>query len=151
MGETLMKVRMLAIVTVSLLLGADAKDEATKKVSKDLLGVWKVEKAERNGSAAPADVVAKLSLVFAEDKVTIKEGDGGEEATYKIDASQKPMTLDITPLQGPNANKTAKGIIQLEGDSLKMCWSRPGGERPKEFVTKTGTNTLLFVLKREKK
>ena len=42
------------------------------------------------------------------------------------------------------------GIYELKGDDLKMCVGMDG-DRPKEFATQAGINTMLFVLKRDKK
>jgi hypothetical protein len=39
---------------------------------------------------------------------------------------------------------------ELEGDTLKLCFARPGQERPKEFTTKSGTAFLVCVYKRHK-
>ena len=47
--------------------------------------------------------------------------------------------------------KTALGIYELDGDTLKWCANEPGGnERPKKFSSEAGTKYLLVTLKREK-
>jgi len=47
--------------------------------------------------------------------------------------------------------KTAVGIYDLDGDTLKWCTNEPGGtERPKEFSSEADNKHLLVTLKREK-
>ena len=41
---------------------------------------------------------------------------------------------------------TQIGIYELDGDKLKVCFTYPGGQRPKEFSDKL----LMMVWKREK-
>ena len=43
-----------------------------------------------------------------------------------------------------------KGIYEIDGDSLKICFAIEG-ERPKKFESAEGSTTMLIVLKRIKK
>jgi hypothetical protein len=43
------------------------------------------------------------------------------------------------------------GIYTVEGDALKMCFTKPGNQRPTEFSAKEGSPAMLIELKREKK
>ena len=52
--------------------------------------------------------------------------------------------------EGPGKGKTMLGIYELTGDTYKVCFALPGGERPKEFASKPGSKTMLIVMKREK-
>ena len=40
------------------------------------------------------------------------------------------------------------GIMMLEGDGLKLCFTKPGGERPKTFASPDGSFESLMELKR---
>jgi hypothetical protein len=60
----------------------------------------------------------------------------------------KPPTIDITPQAGRRAGATNKGIFEVKGDELKLCYDRMGGERPKKFDT-SGPTVILATLKRE--
>ena len=69
--------------------------------------------------------------------------------TYKADATDYPKTIDLTPDWGPAKGKVLKGIYDLDGNTLKICYVSPTteepekSERPKEIGAK-GTVTLVF-------
>jgi uncharacterized protein (TIGR03067 family) len=138
---------MLAAAT-GMLVAADAKDDAAKKDRDRMQGTWTVASATHGGKQAPAERIKAMRLVIAGDKITVKEGEVHEEATFTLAPDQKPPAIDVTP--GRASRKTIRGIYKLEGDELKICWVREG-ERPKEFASKDGSDAILLVLKREKK
>jgi uncharacterized protein (TIGR03067 family) len=139
----------LVLAAAVFVVAADApKDDATKKDLENLQGTWKVQSATRAGKEAPADEISKDKLTFDGNRITVFNGNREEKATFQLDASKKPPTIDITP--DNNATK-ALGIYHLEGETLKLCFTKPGSERPKEFASKEGSEVALVVLKREKK
>ena len=44
----------------------------------------------------------------------------------------------------------AKGIIVLDGDTLKLCYNPMGGDRPTAFESTADNKNHLIVLKRAK-
>ena len=69
-------------------------------------------------------------------------------ATYKLDTSTKPWSIKMVGIT-PKAGEKADGIVEMDGDTLKICYALPGGETPKGFTTKDKQN--CFVLKKEDK
>jgi RNA polymerase sigma factor (sigma-70 family) len=66
---------------------------------------------------------------------------------YKLDPAQKPKSIDLTVQSGTDGPVlfTVKGIYQLEGDELKICFASPGEVRPKAFpAEKALTSVLVF-------
>ena len=143
-----MKWRVLMLVTAGVLVAADATEDAAKKDQDRLQGTWKVASATKGGKEAPADRLKEMRLVVQGDKMTVRDGTRDEEATFTLTPDQKPAAIDVKP--GRASRKTILGIYRLEGDALKMCWSREG-ERPREFASPEGSDAILLVLKREKK
>ena len=135
----------------TVLLAADApKEDAAKKEREKLAGTWKVLSAERDGQPDSVSKSAVVSIA-ADGKLRVRFQDGVESGgTYQIDPNKTPKAIDYTLDSGPNKGKQLTGIYALEGDRLKLCGSDPGKPRPKEFVTKTDSGHLLFVLAREK-
>jgi uncharacterized protein (TIGR03067 family) len=133
-----------------LLPAADPKEDAKKDLEK-MQGTWKVEKLVRDGTEAPAEMRAKMNVVIAKNKMTVQtEGRPGEEAEITLDPSTKPAQFDFTP-GNPNDKNLRKGLYKFDGDTLYLCWTRGGGERPKAFESKPQSMVVVFELKKEKK
>ena len=94
----------------------------------------------------------KLRVLFAGDKLSMKDSDQAarEVATFKLDPAAKVKAIDLMLTSGPEKGKTSLGIYAWDGDNLKLCIAKPGSDRPTEFATKTGSEQLLLVLKKEK-
>jgi len=87
-------------------------------------------------------------------KVTFKEGDKTEEATYSVDPTKKPKEMNLHFVFVKEGKKaTLQGIYELDGDTLKICQfdgvKKAMEGRPKELVA--NEETILAVLKRDKK
>jgi uncharacterized protein (TIGR03067 family) len=141
--------RFACLLVVGLLMGADQPSDAAKKDLEKLQGDWKVEKAQRGGMDAPANVLEKLTLVVKGDSMTVSEGGvRDEKAAITLDPGKSPAAIDIKPARA--GRDTVLGIYKLDGDSLTLCWAKDGA-RPTDFASKEGSNHVLFVLKRIKK
>jgi uncharacterized protein (TIGR03067 family) len=145
--------RCIVTVLVGLLLGADAKKDDAKKDAEKLQGTWKVVSGEQDGKAQ--DNARDFVMVFDKDSFTVKRGDEvAVKGTFKLDPSKKPKTIDMTITEDRKAQdkgKVARGIYELDKDTLKWCTAEPGGDdRPKEFVTKEGTRHMLITFQKEK-
>src|SRR5947208_14011459 len=79
-------------------------------------------------------------------------GKEGLQSTYVVYPAKKPKAVDLKSRQGETKGRIYLGIYELEGDSLKICFSEHEQHRPTEFVAR-GTPGIrtLFVLEREKK
>jgi uncharacterized protein (TIGR03067 family) len=99
----------LAVAATGWAGGAGDKDK--------LQGSWKLTNVYFGGKEMPGGKA--ITITFAGDKVSFKEGDkGAEEGTYKIDPTKKPKQIDLT--KGKDGKDEAKGIYSLEGDTLKI-------------------------------
>jgi uncharacterized protein (TIGR03067 family) len=139
---------LLLIVVAGLLVGADdtKKDDAIKEELKKLEGTWVVESATRNGKddrkGGPSE------CTFSGGMLSMKEEDGTErKGKITIDPTKNPKTLDFEPEQKKGNEGTGRAIYELKGDTLKICISPPGTERPTEFSDK---DQILVTLKRKK-
>ena len=148
---------LAAALAAALLVAADTpKDDAGKKEpagQKDLdrmQGTWSAVSGERDGNKAPETELKQFKIVIKDDKMTLLVGEPTELATFKLDPAKKPKAVDLDLQAGQDKGKTAHGIYDLEGDTLKICMAKPGKDRPTEFTTKAGSDTTLLVLKRDK-
>ncbi len=143
---------LLACMAVALLLGAGAPKDDGKKDKEKLQGTWKAVTVEAAGQSH--DDAEEHRLIFSGDEFSVKKGEETMiKGKFKIDPSKKPKEIDMefTKAKRENLNgKTAFGIYALDGDTLKWCWNKPGGERPKKFSSEAADVHLLVTLKREK-
>ena len=144
----------VTILTGATIITAGGAGKAPK-----LDGAWTATAAIIDGNKLPEDEVAKTKLV-----VTFKDGkysasmfnkDAGKEkeieaGTFKIDASKKPATIDLTIGKGSkDAGKTQLGLFKLDGDQLTLVIAGVDvKERPKSFDGEKGVE--VTVLKRNK-
>ena len=137
----------MAIVGVVLTTGVLA--QAPKPAAKDakaaaaLQGTWVLTSI--NGQPLSDE----LTLTIAGDKYhQTVGGTVNERGTIKVDASKKPMTIDLAITEGSDAGKTQLGIIEVTGDTIRGNLDTPGaGQRPADFTIKDGA--LMFVGKKK--
>lgn len=137
--------------------GDKKEKELEAKELKLLGGEWRAVKVEIGGQEIPADQVAKRRITIVDDLLAeVRNPNGGARHEVKISLSpgKSPKEIDITPLDGPDKDKTFPGIYKLDGDQLTICLPLAGGEsaeRPKKFeADKTNGLTVLERVKDEK-
>ena len=124
-----------------------AQDEK-KKSSASLAGTWKVESGSRMGNKSAEDQLPPAITI--DDKVIrIPTPDGQEFVmSYKIDASKKPIAIDMAIEEGPAPESKALGIIKMDGDKVTLCYDPTGQTRPDEFASTEDDGFHLFVMKK---
>jgi uncharacterized protein (TIGR03067 family) len=139
-----------ALVVVAFGLASAADDK--KDDAKSLQGTWAYQSMEWNGKKLPAEQISKTTITFEGDKFTVRVGDKVTlTGTYKFDLTKSPKTFDATVTEGLEKGSMPLGIFKVEGDTVTGCVRLEGRERPTEFKTSNGSNTVLVVAKRVKK
>lgn len=143
--------RIALLPVVALLLAADEpkKDVVETDDESALMGTWKVVKAVRAGKELAATERDQLKFEFKGKRIIVHDNGRDEPAEFTIGTSKAPKSIDIKPQRG-GAN-TVYGIFEVSGDALKLCFTRQGGERPKQFISTAGSEVMLLILQREKK
>lgn len=137
-----MKTCLLVLLAVGPLTAAAVAQDDVAKEQKQLEGTWKAVSIESNGQPLDPKEVAFHRLEIKGNTLTIIIGDQGGLHTYTLDPKKNPKTIDIGKL---------KGIYELKGDTLELCYALEStGKRPAEFGTKKGTDTTYGVWKRAK-
>jgi uncharacterized protein (TIGR03067 family) len=145
-----MRGRALLVAVVALGIAADKKDDAVKAEQKSIEGSWALESGVVNGNKVPDNQVKDYRMIRKGDQATFQRGKETIHGTHTIDPTAKPKTVDITPKDGPNKDKTLLGIYELKGDTLKMCYGMAGKDRPTEFSSKANSGVILHIWKRVK-
>ncbi len=132
-----------------LFMAANAAQE-TKKDQDLIQGTWQMDSAESDMGKLPPEQAKSLKRVFQGDQATLtRDGAVVTKGTFKLDPAKKPKAIDVTFSEGMQKGQTMSGIYELDGDTLKICFSPPGADRPTEF--KPGPQRNVAVWKREKK
>ena len=151
---------MMRIVPVAVLFlfaaaTAAADDVAAKKFLKGLEGSYAPVSMTRSGEPAPDEFLKTVSFSIKGEAITVsfKKGDKGEEkeATIVVDPTQKPVAIDMTPKEGPDAGKPMLGIIKVEKETITICWAdrSDSTDRPKEFSSTKENKHFLIVMKKK--
>jgi uncharacterized protein (TIGR03067 family) len=147
----------LAFVGLGLFASVQAEEKEKDKEKKfdaaKLVGNWAFVSGEKEGTEVKGDAL-KGKVEITKDTLTIKGGEDGKDVfpmTYTLDTKKSPVTIVLKGTDNLVKDQTVNGILELDGDNLKLCYALPEQEFPKEFKTKEGSKTHLFVLKRVKK
>jgi uncharacterized protein (TIGR03067 family) len=151
------------LFTVLLILLGDSaiprstrgEDPPTRQTAKDdlkkLQGTWECVEMEREGDVVPAESFKGSLAVYEDDRLTLyRDGEVFRRGIVTLEPSKAPKKVNTWDLGGPYADQTVPGIYEIDGDTLKICFSRPGVERPTEFTTKKAPGFLYCVYKRKK-
>jgi RNA polymerase sigma factor (sigma-70 family) len=130
---------------------AEPKDDKAR-----LQGTWHiVEVRTGEGPRSPREGSKDQILVFTGDKLVFNYDDGSStEMMYQIDPKQKPKTIDLVPTAKPESAYTFKGIYEIDGDRLKLYYSRnvaPDARRPARFDAQKEPGDRFFILKQAPK
>lgn len=136
---------LLAFIPAVLAQGAKPADPNAAALA-SLQGKWVINSL--NGQTAAEGM--EVSLTFTGDKYAqTMNGEVNERGTIKLDASKKPMTIDLIITEGGDAGKTQLGVFEVTGDKLTANLDIPGaGQRPADLSPREGS--LLFLATKAK-
>jgi uncharacterized protein (TIGR03067 family) len=139
------------LLTAVLLVAASAPPEKVKEDDEKIQGTWAVVSREFIGKKTPEVELKALKVTIKDGTITIDDGKKQDKHAYKLDPSQKPKAIDLANT-GTENKETTLAIYELDGDTLKLCWSEKDHEhRATKFVSDEGSGQTMIVLKREKK
>lgn len=144
----------LAIVACIGWVHADDKPKGTPKPAAfdaaKMLGEWTYESGVKAGEKVPKDHL-QGKVKITKDRLTIPSGmEKPFVMAYKLDTKNNPVTIDMEIKEGPMPDGKAKGIVAVDGDTLKICYHPTGGARPTKFESTKENDAFYFVLKRAK-
>src|SRR5262249_13817279 len=151
--STTMRGQALLAFAFGLALTSQLAADAAKKDDIDLWqGTWVMLSGEREGQNFTEEQVKSFKRTVKGDKVTITVNRAElYRRSFKLDPSNKPKHIDVTPETGDAKGATLMGIDESDGDTLKGCMAFPDSPRRTEFTGKAGSNQTFAVWKKEKK
>jgi uncharacterized protein (TIGR03067 family) len=142
---------VLGLAAVTVVPGWTEEKETIKKDMAQLQGEWLMVSGSSDGQSMPAPVAKKMKRVCKGDEVTTTIG--GQiffKAKISIDPSKKPRTMNYQMTEGLTKGQEQLGIYELEGDTFRSSFGKPGAERPTDFTSKAGDGRTVSVWKRNK-
>ena len=150
--RTIRAVSLICLLAVTLSPAWAEDNESVKKELAMMQGEWSMVSGSADGQPMPAQMLGLMKRVCQGDEATTTmSGRIFIKAKIIIDPSKKPKTIDYQMTGGFTKGQKQLGIYELEGDSFKSCFGKPGAERPTDFTSKPGDGRTLSVWKREKR
>lgn len=144
--KTLMATLICIFAGASTLHSAEPNGDLAK-----LEGTWTMVSGTADGYAMPEEMVKTGRRVCKGNETTVTiNGSVFVKATFDLDPTKNPKTIDYTMTGGFTEGKRQLGIYELNGDTVKFCFGSPGAERPTTFESKPGDGRTLSVWKRTK-
>jgi uncharacterized protein (TIGR03067 family) len=139
----------LCLVGAVVLIGSGtfAQDGTTGKDLKAFQGAWNAVSMKVGGREVVPGKAREGRLVVTKNEMLLTVGEESPpKAFFKLDATKAPREIDLGLVQEKKVSN--RGIYELKGDMLTLCWGGDGKPRPTRFAsTKEGSERLL-VLKR---
>jgi uncharacterized protein (TIGR03067 family) len=141
------------VLGLALAVAAPASKKSDEPPPAKLEGDWVVESFEGPKDEAPPGTI---TFHFADGKISITEPQRkgrAEEVEYTADMTKKPATIDIKPRAGGpggGPDKLVQGIIEMKGDTMRLCFGKDSTDRPKEFKPDMEKGVMVITLKRVK-
>src|SRR5436309_3392680 len=112
------------------------ENEAVKKDLAQLQGEWSMVSGSADGQPIPDESRKQMKRVCKGNETTTMMGERVFlKAKITLDPSKKPKTIDYDMTDGFTKGKKQLGIYEVEGDTFKSCFAKPGEERPSEFTS----------------
>ena len=144
--------RFLLTVAVTALCGMTARSDDKDDLAR-FQGTWVVARAVRNGAEAPDIVRDALRVTVKGATLIIRSADDVPtviQAEMTLDRSKTPPQIVLTQERSGKRQKLY-GIYELDGDTLRLCWTTDGGARPAAFAAPAGSKAVYFELKKATK
>jgi uncharacterized protein (TIGR03067 family) len=138
---------------LNALAAAQQTESGTSKADKtctpeSLVGRYVIVGGEKEGVKEPDERIKGTVVTFSKDMVVVADKDKKEiySASYKLNATTNPCDITMTSRVESSGGEIARGLIQKEGDTVRLVYALPTGEVPAVFKTKE--KQLMFVLKK---
>jgi uncharacterized protein (TIGR03067 family) len=149
--KTMRNSLLIGFAAIAIAATAAEVNDAVKKDMAQLQGEWSMTSGSADGQPMPDEMLKQMKRVCKGDETTTMMGaQMFMKAKFAIDPSKKPKTIDYQMTDGFTKGQKQLGIYEVDGDTFKVCFGAPGGERPTDFANKPGDHRTTSVWKRVK-
>ena len=132
--------------------GMAAQSPAAQRDYELLSGTWQLTRGVDNGKPVPASEARNTILITEHNTFRLpKASRAGTSATgyFTINPDTSPKQVDSTAESGPSAGQISRGIYEiLDPTHMHACFGPPGGPRPTEFTSNSGSGRILQYWKK---
>lgn len=149
--RTIATLTLIPSLFITSLATADS-DRKDAKIEKQLAGVWEIEEGVNQGEELSEDELEGTTMVVKGDTIITYDKNKKEKyrAMFTIDASKKPIHIDMVTYMKGRPPMKSLGILKFEeDDEFELCYSLPGEERPSQFKSPKDSMVMLFECDRE--
>jgi|SRR5579883_2252470 len=109
-------------------------------------GRYAITAGERSGRPIPEAEIKGTTVRFTDDEVIVTDKDDKQVyvVKYTLDTSKKPYVITMTTT-APKKGQKATGLIEKEGEVVRLVYNLPGGMPPDDF--KTDEKQEMFQMK----
>ena len=116
-----------------------------------LTGSYRVVGGEKSGMKIAEDRLHAVTVRVTDNVITTFDRKQQEvyAATFELDTSKKPWKITMTATRAPAGGNGAKaqGLVEVNGDTVRLIYAPPGADAPTQFITAEGQQ--MFVLKKD--
>jgi uncharacterized protein (TIGR03067 family) len=137
----------LLVVAVCLLAGCGAGAADPAEDARLWQGTWRMVSYTWNGMQPKID----MEWVVRGDRYTIRQNGQvqSDNNVFTLDPTRRHVDVVHQAVPGTNIGGSAKGIYEIHGDTLKLCYDLTGREYPMSFDAPARSWRAIFVLHRE--
>ena len=132
--------------------GATAESAAAEKDYDRLSGTWQLTRGVVNGRPVPASVLRNTVLITDRNTFRFPKASGvgtHPAGHFTVNPDTRPKQVDSIAEGGPNAGEMTPGIYEiLDATHKRACWGPPGGPRPTQFESPSGSKRILQYWKK---
>ena len=112
-----------------------AKGRSTDALERGLEGSWLPVAAFVSDKEVPIEELRVARLDLRAGHYGIRDGSGAvvDSGDYRVDADVLPRVMDMVGVDGPYAGRKLEAIIELDGDTLTVCYDLDGSARPESM------------------
>ncbi len=141
---------LVAVLTLLTAPAVLASDDPTARDVQRMQGDWMVRRMRVDGMDLPdPDAQSLFRTVEDGNYAVFRYSKRLSQGSFTLDATKSPKTIDSMPTPKPGSDaseppKPIRGIYEFDGDVMRICNSRPGQPRPKNFEAKRFTGHTLI-------